>query len=173
MRPSGTRQRAVVTYLSPAEAQALEAARLLDGGPQALPRSAWLIARAVERLQTHAAAGERLAAAALAALRLERRLCGAARDGAKPAKARLFVAAHLDGLAELAARREDAQAEAEARAALAALRTPSLAEPDRNSHSTMPPPLHAAETLLPADPAHRRATGRSAPGGRCTAGPYR
>ena len=140
MRPSGMRQRAVVTYLSPAEAEVLEAARLLDGGERALPRSAWLVARAVERLQTHAAAGERLAAGALAALRLERRLCGAARDGAKPAKARVFVAAHLDGLADLAARREDAEAEAEARAALAALRAPHPTEPAPNGHSTMQAP---------------------------------
>jgi hypothetical protein len=131
------RQRAVVTYLSPAEAQVLEAARLLDGGEQALPRSSWLVARAIERLQTHAAAGERVAAGALAALGLERRLRGAARDGAKPAKLRLFLVAHLEGLADLAARREDVEAEAEARAALAALRAPQPAEPARNGHSTM------------------------------------
>lgn len=96
MRPSGMRQRAVVTYLSPAEAQVLEAARLLDGGEQALPRSSWLVARAIERLQTHAAAGERVAAGALAALGLERRLRGAARDGARNAPCRSLNPEHAD-----------------------------------------------------------------------------
>ena len=57
MRPSGLRQHAVVTYLTQTEAQLVELARLLDGGHTAQPRSTWLVARAVERLEAHAAAG--------------------------------------------------------------------------------------------------------------------
>jgi len=134
MRPSGLRQRAVVTYLTTTEAEVVEAARLLDGGGSAQPRSTWLVARAVECLEAHAAAGNRLAAGALAELCLARRLMGVPRDGRKPAKTRVFVAAGLDGLAELAARLGNTEAEAEARAALAALRA-SKATPA--PHSTM------------------------------------
>ena len=46
MRPSGLRQHAVVTYLTRAEADVVDVARLLDGGASAQPRSAWLVARA-------------------------------------------------------------------------------------------------------------------------------
>jgi hypothetical protein len=57
MRPSALRQHAVVTYRTAAEADAVDMARLLDGCAPAQPRSAWLVARAVERPEAHAAAG--------------------------------------------------------------------------------------------------------------------
>ncbi|MDE3075361.1 MAG: hypothetical protein KGJ86_08020 [Chloroflexota bacterium] len=123
-----------MTYLTSTEAEIVEVARLLDGGGSPQPRSAWLVARAVERLETHAAAGNRLAAGALAQLHLARRLMGVPRDGRKPAKTRVFVAAGLDGLAELAARLGNAEAETEARTALAALRAPQAT---LGPHSTM------------------------------------
>ncbi len=141
MRPSGLRQRAVVTYLTGTEATIVEVARLLDGGTSAQPRSTWLVARAVERLQAHAASGSRLATGALAELRLARRLMGVPRDGRKPAQVRLSVAAGLEGLADLAARLGDAECEAEARAALAALRAPQA---NPGPHSTMRPPAPLA-----------------------------
>jgi hypothetical protein len=134
MRPSGLRQHAVVTYLTQTEATVVDAARLLDGRGSAQPRSTWLVARAVERLETHAAAGSRLAVGALAELRLSRRLMGVPQDGRKPARIRVSIAAGLDGLADLAARQGDAEAEAEARAALAALRA---SETTQTTHSTM------------------------------------
>jgi hypothetical protein len=134
MRPSGLRQHAVVTYLTQTEAQLVELARLLDGGHTAQPRSTWLVARAVERLEAHAAAGSRLAAGGLIQLGLARRLMGAPRDGRKPARALPFVALGLESLADLAGRLGDTAAEAEALAALAALRT-SLGT--AGGHSTM------------------------------------
>ncbi len=134
MRPSGLRQHAVVTYLTRTEAEILEVARLLAGGGSAQPRSAWLVARAVERLEAHAAEGSRLAAGALVELGLARRLMGAPRDGRKPARVHVFVAAGLESLADLAERLGDADAAAEARAALAALRAPRAAT---DHHSTM------------------------------------
>jgi hypothetical protein len=70
MRPSGFRQHDVVTYLTRTEAEIVEVARLLDGRGSAQPRGAWLVARAVERLEAHAAEGSRLAAGALVELGL-------------------------------------------------------------------------------------------------------
>ena len=162
MRPSGLRQHAVVTYLTCTEAEIVDTARLLDGGDSALPRSTWLVARAVERLEAHAAAGSRLAAGALAELRLARRLMGAPRDGRKPATTRVFVAGGLDALADLAARQGDADAEAEARIALAALRAPAITdrlqgttntgEPRQAATSVAAPPLDVPARLPPPSP---------------------
>lgn len=144
MRPSGLRQHAVVTYLTRAEADVVDVARLLDGGASAQPRSAWLVARAVERLEAHTAAGSRLAAGALAELSLSRRLMGAPQDGRKPARVRVYIAAGLSAWADLAARLGDTAAEAEARAALAAFRAP---EPTPAAHSTMSAPAPSARGL--------------------------
>lgn len=134
MRPSGLRQHAVVTYLTRTEAEVVDVARLLDGAGSAQPRSAWLVARAVERLQVHASAGSTLAAGALAQLQIDRQLTGVPRDGRKPAKVRIHVAAGLQALADLADRLGDVRAKDEAKAALASLRAPQAG---RGAHSTM------------------------------------
>lgn len=165
MRPSGLRQRAVVTYLTDTEAGIVDAARLLDGGDSAQARSTWMVARAVERLEAHAAAGSRLAAGALAELCLSRRLMGAPRDGRKPAHTRVFVAGGLAALADLAARQGDADAEAEARTALAALRAPAItgrtdgtmrtAEPRQSSTSVPAPSRDTPARMHPPSAASR------------------
>ena len=130
MRPSGLRQHAVVAYLTQTEAQIVEAARMLDGGGSPQPRSAWLLQRAVERLEAHATTGNRVAVAALVELRLAYRLMGVPQDGRKPARAGVYIAGALQGLADLAGRLGDTQAEAEALAALAALRAHSAMDPE-------------------------------------------
>ena len=144
MEPRGLRTRAVVTYLTPTEARMVEVARYLDGGSSPQPRSTWLLARAVERLQAHAATGSRLAAAALVELRLAYRLMGVPQDGRKPAKARFWVAVGLEALADLANRLQDTEAEAETRAALAALRAPKESRPVHSTMASAGPPARGA-----------------------------
>ena len=124
-RAAGIRQRQVAVRLTAAEAAALDAARLLDGGeggPAGV--AAWIVAAARRTLGEHAAraGGDRagVATAALAALDLERRLIGAAGAGNRRPVVGTDARAMLRGLQDLAERQGDAEAAALGRAALTA-----------------------------------------------------
>ena len=117
-RAAGMRQHQVAVRLTLAEAVALDACRVLDGEEgKPAPVPAWLMARVRERLETHSDAS--MAADALAALEVDRRLHGTPADGAKPpavhtADPRLL----LQGQRDLAARVGNQEALAMARRAL-------------------------------------------------------
>ena len=123
-RAAGIRQRQVAVRLTAAEAAALDAARLLDGGEGGPAGVAgWIVAAARRTLVEHAAAGGHRAAvatAALAALDLERRLIGAAGAGNRRPVVGTDARAMLRGLQDLAERQGDAEAAALGRAALTA-----------------------------------------------------
>ena len=124
-RAGGVRQRQVAVRLTAAEAAALDAARLLDGGeggPAGV--AAWIVTAARHTLGEHAAraGGDRagVATAALAALDLEARLIGAAGAGNRRPAVRTNPRVLLAGLRDLAEREGDAEAAALGRAALTA-----------------------------------------------------
>lgn len=125
-RPSGKRTTNITLFISATEAEAADLARLLDGQDgRPMARSTWVMRHAAERLQAHAAAGDREAAGALAALEIDYRLEGAPSEGRRPAKVRhISIAVTLGALRDLAVRRGDVAAEEQATAALAALLAP-------------------------------------------------
>ncbi len=117
-RAGGARQHQVAVRLTLAEAVAMDACRVLDGETgRPVPVPQWLMARVRERLEKHADAS--MAADALAALEVDRRLHGAPVDGAKPpAVCTADPRTLLQALRDLADRRGDQEALAMARAAL-------------------------------------------------------
>ena len=136
-RPSGKRTTNITLFMSPTEARIADLARLLDGQDgKPLPRSTWVLDRAKERLQAHAEGGQREAAAALVALTLHYHLMGTPAAGRRPASVRpMSVALSLEALRDLAQRRGDAEAEAQATAALEALQAPAAPA----AHNVMEP----------------------------------